>query len=147
MWVNHREASERRRPFLGSTNAEVPSIEAIQQAVAEAFEVSIDDLSGRRPTLQINNYPEQVRTARKVALYLCRELTKHNATRIAERFGRKPAVVKRAVESVRAIIDADVDLASRLVSAAQRLQADLSQRGEDDAALFTEQLAQDHRHK
>ena len=39
MWVNHREASERRRPFLGSTNAEVPSIEAIQQAVAEAFEV------------------------------------------------------------------------------------------------------------
>ncbi len=147
MCVNHREASERGRSCPRSAHAEAPSIEAIQQAVAEAFEVSIDDLSGRRPTLQINNYPEQVRTARKVALYLCRELTKHNATRIAERFGRKPAVVKRAVESVRAIIDADVDLASRLVSAAQRLQADLSQRGEDDAALFTEQLAQDHRHK
>jgi chromosomal replication initiation ATPase DnaA len=147
MCVNHREASEPGRSCPRSANAAAPSIEAIQQAVAEAFEVSIDDLSGRRPTLQINNYPEQVRKARKAALYLCRELTTHNATRIAERFGRKPAVVKRAVGSVRAIIDSDLDLASRLVSAAQRLQADLSQGEEDNAALFTEQPAQDHRHQ
>jgi chromosomal replication initiation ATPase DnaA len=124
-----------------------PSIEAIQQAVAEAFEIRVDDLRGRRPTLQINNYPEQVRKARKAALYLCRELTKHDATRIAERFGRKSAVVKRAVESVRQVIDSDLDLARRLASAAQRLQAGLSQREEDDVALFAEQLAQHHRHK
>jgi chromosomal replication initiation ATPase DnaA len=80
MCVNHREASERGQSCPGSANAEAPSIEAIQQAVAEAFEVSIDDLSGRRPTLQINNYPEEVRKARNAAFYLCRELTKHNAT-------------------------------------------------------------------
>jgi chromosomal replication initiation ATPase DnaA len=135
MCVNHREAYEQGRSCPRSANAEAPSIEAIQKAVAEAFEVRIDDLSGRRPTLQINNYPDQVRQARKAALYLCRELTKHNATRIAEHFGRKPAVVKRAVESVKAIIDSDLDLASRLVSAAQRLQADLSQREEDDVAV------------
>ena len=77
-----------------------------------------------------------------MALYRCRELTEHDATRIAERFGRKPAVVKRAVESVRAIIDSDLDLASRLASAAQRLQAGLSRREDDDVALFAEQLAQ-----
>jgi chromosomal replication initiator protein len=145
--------SESSRGFRAGTalspecNAEALSIEAIQQAVAEAFEVRIADLSGRRPTLQINNYPEQARKARKAALYLCRELTKHNATHIAERFGRKPAVVKRAVESVRETIHSDLDLAGRLVKAAQRLQAGLSQRGEDHGALFAEQLLQDQRHK
>jgi chromosomal replication initiation ATPase DnaA len=147
MCVNYREASQRGRSCPRSTNAEAPSIEAIQQAVAEAFEVRVDDLCGRRPTLQINNYPEQVRKARKAALYLCRELTEHNATHIAERFGRKLAVVKRAVESVRQVIDSDLDLASRLASAAQRLQAGLSQREEGEVALFAEQLAQDQRHK
>jgi chromosomal replication initiation ATPase DnaA len=109
-------------------NAEPPSIEAIQQAVAEAFEVRVDDLCGRRPTLQINNYPEQVRKARKAALYLSRELTQHNATQIAERFSRNLTVVKRAVKSVRQVIDSDLDLASRLASAGQRFQAGLSQR-------------------
>jgi chromosomal replication initiation ATPase DnaA len=75
--------SESSRGFRAGTalspecNAEALSIESIQQAVAEAFEVRIADLSGRRPTLQINNYPEQARKARKAALYLCRELTKH----------------------------------------------------------------------
>jgi hypothetical protein len=82
-----------------------------------------------------------------VALYRCRELTEHDATRIAERFGRKSAVVKRAVESVRQVFDSDLDLASRLASAAQRLQAGLSRREEDDVVLFAEQLAQHHRHK
>ncbi len=142
MCVNHREASERRRPCLRNAMPRLSRSNRSSKPSQKPFEVRIDDLSGRRPTLQINNYPEQVRKARKAALYLCRELTKHNATRIAERFGRKPAVVKRAVESVKAIIDSDLDLASRLVSAAQRLQADLSQREEDDVALFTKQLAQ-----
>jgi chromosomal replication initiation ATPase DnaA len=147
MCVNYREASQRGRSCPRRANAEAPLIEAIQQAVAEAFEVRVDDLCGRRPTLQINNYPEQVRKARKAAVYLCRELTEYDATRIAERFGRKSAVVKRSVESVRQVLDSDLDLASRLASAAQRLQAGLSRRAEDDVALFTEQLAQHHRHK
>jgi chromosomal replication initiator protein len=124
---NYRESSEQGRPSAPSANTEAPSIEAIQQAVAEAFETSLEDLSARRPRLQINNYPEQVRRARKAALYLCRELTEHSAARIAERFGRKSAVVRRAVEAVRQIVDFDLDFASRLASAARRLQTGLSQ--------------------
>jgi chromosomal replication initiation ATPase DnaA len=54
---------------------EHPSIEAIQQAVAAAFRISVKDLVGGRPKLQINNYPDDVRVARKAALYLCCKLT------------------------------------------------------------------------
>jgi len=124
---NYRESTEQGRPSAPSANTEAPSIEAIQQAVAEAFQTSLEDLSARRPRLQINDYPEQVRRARTAALYLCRELTEHSAAHIAERFGRKPAVVRRAVEAVRQMIDFDLDFASRLASAAQRLQTGLSQ--------------------
>ena len=82
-----------------------------------------------------------------MALYRCRELTEHDATRFAERFGRKSAVVERSVESVRQVLDSDLDLASRLASAAQRRQAGLSRREEDDVVFFAEQLAQHDRHK
>ena len=77
MCVNYREASQRGRSCPRRANAEAPSIEAIQQAVADAFEVK-----SRRPLRLAANaadqhYPEQVRMARKAALYLCRELTEH----------------------------------------------------------------------
>jgi chromosomal replication initiation ATPase DnaA len=121
---NYRESFEQGGSSAPSANTEAPSIEAIQQAVAEAFQTSLEDLSAR-PRLQINDYPEQVRRARTAALYLCRELTEHSAAHIAERFGRKPAVVRRAVEAVRQIIDRD--FVSRLASATQRLQTGLSQ--------------------
>jgi chromosomal replication initiation ATPase DnaA len=110
MSANDRESFEQGGSSAPNANTEAPSIEAIQQAVAEAFRTSLEDLSARRPRLQINDYPEQVRRARTAALYLCRELTEHSAAHIAERFGRKPAVVRRAVEAVRQIIDFDLDL-------------------------------------
>jgi hypothetical protein len=144
MCVNYREASQRGRSCPRRANAEAPLIEAIQQAVqmplkSESTTCAAGGQRCRSTTIR-NRYG-------RAALYLCRELTEHDATRIAERFGRKSAVVKQAVESVRQVMDSDRDLASRLASATQRLQAGLSRREEDDVVLFAEQLAQHHRHK
>ena len=95
------------------TRQHVPSIEAIQQAVATVFKISVKDMVGGRPTLQINNYPEDVRAARKAAEYLCSKLTDDSAERIAERFGRKRSLVRDAVNAVEQLIDR-MFLAARL---------------------------------
>ena len=104
--------------------AHVPSIEAIQQAVAAAFRISVKDLVGGRPKLQINNYPDDVRMARKAALYLCCKLTEDSAARIAERFGRKRPAVRHAIRAVEQLVDCDADFAGRMAAAARLVGLD-----------------------
>jgi len=105
----------------------VPSIETIQQAVAAVFKISAKDMVGGRPTLQINNYPEDVRAARKAAIYLCCKLTDNRPERIAERFGRKRPLVRHAVKAVEHLIDRDAEFAGRMAKAVQLIEIGLRQ--------------------
>lgn len=105
----------------------IPSIEAILDAVAKAFQISVKDLLGGRPRLQINNYPEDVRAARKAALYLCCKLTENSAARIAERFGRKGPAVRHAVKAVEQLVECDADFAGRMAAALRLVESGLHQ--------------------
>ncbi|MEQ8820135.1 MAG: chromosomal replication initiator protein DnaA [Sumerlaeia bacterium] len=60
--------------------AEKVSVEDIQKAVCDYFDVSLDDLLGGRRTKKLT-------TPRHIALYLCRELTDLSFPDLAQRFG------------------------------------------------------------
>lgn len=58
------------------------SLDAIQKAVAEFFDVRITDLRS-------NRRPKMISHPRQLAMYLCRDLTSNSLTEIAQAFGGK----------------------------------------------------------
>lgn len=63
--------------------AQVPiSLEIIQKAVAEFFDVRVTDLRS-------NRRPKMISHPRQLAMYLCRDLTSNSLTEIAQSFGGK----------------------------------------------------------
>ena len=106
------------------------SIETIEEAVVEAFNVSRRDMPGGRPGLRINNYPSYVRQARKAAIYLCRKLTDESPAGIGARFGFAARTVGGVTRTVERLIDSDPAFAACLGGALSLLQADF---GHDDS--------------
>lgn len=106
------------------------SIETIEEAVVEAFNVSRRDMPGGRPELRINNYPSYVRQARKAAIYLCRKLTDEPPAGIGARFGFAARTVGGVTRTVERLIDSDPAFAACLGGALSLLQAGF---GHDDS--------------
>ena len=73
-------AKEQLNDSINPTGNGIVSVEMIQKAVSELYNVSIDDLksSSRKKTVAI---------PRHVAIYLCRELTEYSLDEIGEEFG------------------------------------------------------------
>ena len=72
----------------------------IQKVVAEAFGVTVGDLTGERRTQQFV-YPRQL------AMYLCRELTDLSLPKIGNRFGRDHTTVHYAESKIARLIKED----------------------------------------
>ncbi|MDD2496571.1 MAG: chromosomal replication initiator protein DnaA [Desulfitobacteriaceae bacterium] len=73
-------ASEALKDILPENKPKQISIELIQQAIAEYFNLKIDDFKAKKRTRSIA-YPRQI------AMYLCRELTDASLPKIGEEFG------------------------------------------------------------
>jgi chromosomal replication initiator protein len=73
-------ASEALKDILPENKPKQISIELIQQAIAEYFNLKIDDFKAKKRTRSIA-YPRQI------AMYLCRELTDSSLPKIGEEFG------------------------------------------------------------
>ena len=58
------------------------TVDAIKDAAAEYFQVSLDQLTGAGKTRQVAH-------ARQIAMYLCRELTELSLPKIGDEFGGK----------------------------------------------------------
>jgi len=102
----------------GSTVAGAPSIDAIQQVVAEHFSLAIGDITG---SSRLGN----VAWARQLAIYLVRELTDTPLQRIGDAFGgRNHATVLHACKRVSDRISVNNDDAADL----QELSAAISSR-------------------
>lgn len=85
-------------------NPAVHAIRRIQYAVADHYGVRwFDFMSDRRDLATAH--------PRQVAMYLCRELTRHSLPRIAERFRRDHTTVLHAVRAVKRRMLADNQLA------------------------------------
>ncbi|MBR1723210.1 MAG: chromosomal replication initiator protein DnaA [Treponema sp.] len=73
-------AKEQLNDSINPTNSGIVSVETIQKAVSEFYNVSVDDLksASRKKTVAV---------PRHIAIYLCRELTEYSLDEIGEEFG------------------------------------------------------------
>ncbi len=90
--------------------------EGIKQIVAKHFNVSINDLSGKRRT-------QNIALARQVAMYLCRKHTARSFPEIGALFGgRDHSTVIHAIKAVGEKIQTDSSLKSRVESITSLLE-------------------------
>ena len=92
--INLDFAIEALKDYLGSSVYSNSNISKIQVAVADYFDIKVDDLKSKKRTANINN-------ARQIAIYLCRMITEETTTRIGLEFGnRDHSTVLHAIEKV-----------------------------------------------
>ncbi len=96
-------AQQLLRPVLEEESSNALTIEGIQRAVAEHFDIRIADMTSKRR-------PANIAFPRQIAMYLCRKLTNHSSPAIAEAFSRNHATILHAVNTVEKRIAQDMDL-------------------------------------
>ncbi len=69
------------------------SLEAIQKAVAEYFDIRVGDMTSRKR-------PQSIAMPRQVAMFLCRQNTRNSLPEIGQAFGRNHATVIHACRHI-----------------------------------------------
>ena len=77
------------RDSLDLEQQEAITIETIQRAVAEYYDIRLGDMTSKRR-------PQSIAFPRQIAMYLCRELTDHSLPEIGHAFARNHATVLHA---------------------------------------------------
>lgn len=97
-------ANEVLKDVISSTSSKRVTIPLIQQAVAEFFNIEIDDLKAQRRTKNIT-------LPRQIAMYLVRELTDYSLPKIGEEFGgRDHTTVIHAYDKIQELIKTDPEV-------------------------------------
>lgn len=92
--INLDFAIEALKDYFGSSVYSNSNISKIQKAVADYFNITVENLKSKKRTADINN-------ARQIAMYLCRMITEETTTRIGLEFGnRDHSTVLHAIEKV-----------------------------------------------
>jgi chromosomal replication initiator protein len=100
------------RDTLDQEQQEKITIDSIQRAVADYYDVRLTDMTSKRR-------PASVALPRQVAMYLSREMTQHSYPMIGEAFGKNHATVLHACRTVQKRIAQD-DQLRQSVSAIQQ---------------------------
>lgn len=92
--INLEFAIDALKDYIGTSVYSNSNISKIQKAVADYFNITVDNLKSKKRTADINN-------ARQIAIYLCRMITEETTTRIGLEFGnRDHSTVLHAIEKV-----------------------------------------------
>lgn len=93
------------------------TLEAIQRAVGQAFDLDVEEITG-------DNRKKELVTARHVAMYLCRELTAYSLQAIGKAFGgRDHTTVVHACARVKSLMDEDPAIRSTVEKLLEDLRA------------------------
>jgi chromosomal replication initiator protein len=102
------------RDLLEEEAHQALTLEGIQKAVAEYYDVRMADMSSKRR-------PQAVAHPRQVAMYLCRRLTQSSFPEIANAFGKTHATVLHACSRIESRLSQDPTLRKEITDIAQRL--------------------------
>ena len=106
--INLEFAIEALKDYIGSSVYSNSNISKIQKAVADYFNITVENLKSKKRTADINN-------ARQIAMYLCRMITEETTTRIGLEFGnRDHSTVLHAIEKVSKDVKNNEDLKHKL---------------------------------
>ena len=104
------------RELLPTARGKPITIHAIQRAVAEYFDIRIEEMRAKRRT-------KAVAFPRQVAMYLARELTDASLPHIGQEFGgRDHTTVMHACDRVREALQRDAHLTASVKRLMDRLQ-------------------------
>ncbi len=102
------------RDTLEVEHSQALTLDGIQKAVAEFFDVRMADMSSKRR-------PQAVAQPRQVAMYLCRRLTSASSPEIAIAFGKTHATILHACTQIEKRILADPTLKQGVLEITRRL--------------------------
>ena len=106
--INLEFAMDALKDYFGSTVYTNNNISKIQKAVADYFDITVENLKSKKRTANINN-------ARQIAMYLCRQTTEETVTRIGLEFGnRDHSTVLHAIEKVSKDVEKNDNLKNQL---------------------------------
>ena len=106
--INLEFATEALRDYLSKSVYSTNNIVKIQKAVADYFNITVENLKSKKRTANINN-------ARQIAIYICRMTTEETTTRIGLEFGnRDHSTVLHAIEKVSKDIKNDEELKNQI---------------------------------
>ncbi len=87
--LNKESLEHLLRDTLDQEHQEKVTIESVQRAVAEFYDIRLADMSSKRR-------PQSIALPRQIAMYLSRQLTDHSYPMIADAFGKNHATVLHA---------------------------------------------------
>ena len=96
-------ATEALKDYFGNNRYITNSIGKIQKAVADYFELTVENLKSKKRSADINN-------ARQIAMYICKMTTEETLEKIGLEFNRNHATVIHACEKVENDLKNDDDL-------------------------------------
>ena len=102
------------RDTLDQEQQEKVTIEGIQRAVAEFYDIRLADMTSKRR-------PQSVAMPRQVAMYLSRQLTQHSFPMIADAFGKNHATVLHACRLIGEKMEKDDNLRRAVTSLQQKM--------------------------
>ena len=102
------------RDTLDQEQSEILTMEAIQRAVADHYDIRLGDMTSKRR-------PQSIAFPRQVAMYLCRTMTHHSLPEIGAAFGRNHATVLHAFRLVSERVKDDPSLKQNVHQIKQKL--------------------------
>ena len=106
--INLEFSTDALRDYLSKSVYSSNNIAKIQKAVADYFNITVENLKSKKRTSNINN-------ARQIAIYLCRMTTEETTTRIGLEFGnRDHSTVLHAIEKVSKDVKINEELKNQL---------------------------------
>jgi chromosomal replication initiator protein len=102
------------RDTLDQEQQQAVTMESIQKAVADYYDIRLGDMTSKRR-------PQSIAHPRQIAMYLCRTMTQHSLPEIGTAFGRNHATVLHACRSVTQRITDDPALRKTVTVIRQRL--------------------------
>lgn len=109
-------AEQLLRPLLDEEKSGMLTVEQIQKAVAEYYDIRVADMTSKKR-------PQNIAMPRQVAMYFCRQLTGFSSPAIAESFNRNHATVLHAAKSVEKRSNDDDGFRTSLKNLEKRLKA------------------------
>ena len=114
--ITTESAEQLLRPLLDEEKTGMLTVEQIQKAVAEYFDIRVADMTSKKR-------PQNIALPRQVAMYFCRRLTDFSSPSIGESFNRNHATVLHASNAVQKRSRADEDFRASLMNLEKRLKA------------------------
>ncbi len=113
--ITQERATTLLRPLLEEEGSSSLTVEEIQRAVAEHYDIRLTDMSSKRR-------PQNIAFPRQVAMYLARHLTHDSLPRIADSFNRNHATILHAVSTIEKKMSEDQEISNTVNKLERRLK-------------------------